>query len=127
MVIFAMNLSYGFISNPCYFMVFEYRSYHIIADSIHPYKYFIRLRYSTFTPFSKCTFFLCLGFTSHIMSTNSHSIFNWTNLSSGMSALMYSPGTSKISTNIPSCALMMRMVNKASREIVGKDASSLVM
>ena len=62
-----------------------------------------------------------------MMSTNSPPIFNRINLSSGISALSYSPGTSKIATPLPSCPSMMRLVNKAYREMVGEDASYLVL
>ena len=103
MVLFDMHLSYGLIRNPCDFRVFEYISYHSSADYMHPYKDFRRRRYSAFTPFSTRTFFLCSGFTPHMMSRNSPSIFDGMNLSSGMSALRYSPGTSKIDTYLPSC------------------------
>ena len=96
MVLFAMNLSYGLTRNPCNFRVFEYRSYHSSADSMHPYKDFRRRRYSTLNPFSMRTFFLCSVFTSHMMSTNFPSILNKMNLSSGMSALRYDLGTSEI-------------------------------
>ena len=75
MVLFYMHLSYGLIRNPCDFRVFEYRSYHSSADSIHPYKALRRCRYSTFPPFSACILFLCSGFTLHMMSTYSPSIF----------------------------------------------------
>ena len=44
-----------------------------------------------------------------------------------MSAFRYSPGTPKNTTYLPLCASMMSLVNKASREIAGDDASSLVM
>ena len=94
---------------------------------MNPYKAFIRLRYSTFTTFSTRIFFLCLGFTSHIMSTNYPSIFNRMNLSSGMPALRYATGTQKITTSLPSCVSMMRLMNKYPKEKVGDDSSYLVM
>ena len=112
---------------PCGLRLFEYRSYHSSAESIHPYKAFIRRRYITLTIFSTRTFIFGLGFTSHMMSKNYLSIFNRINLSSGMSELSYSPVTSRIPTYIPSCASMMSLVKKSSREMVGEDASSLVM
>ena len=126
-VLFYMNLSHGLINNPCDFRVFEYISYHSSADSIYPYRALRSRRYSTFTPLYTHKFSLCLGFTSHIMSTNSPSIFNRINLSSGMSALRYAPGTSKFATYLPSCESMMRLMNKDYRRMVGKDESSLVM
>ena len=114
MVIFMMHLSYVLIRNPCDFRVFEYRSYHIIEDSIHPYKVFGSRWYSTFTPFSTHAFFFCLGFTLHMMPTNSPSIFNRIHLSSRMLVLRYAPGKSKISTFIPSRASMMSLIKKSS-------------
>ena len=95
MVVFSMHLSYGLIRNPCYFRVFEYRSHHISAYSMHPYRYFRRRRYSTFNPFSTHTFFLCLGFTSYMMSINLPSILKKGNLSSGISVLRYAQGHEK--------------------------------
>ena len=80
MVLFSMHLSYGFIRNPYDFRGFEYISYHISAYYMYPQKDFRRLRYSTFTPFSTNKFVLCSGFTSHMMSTNSPSIFIRMNL-----------------------------------------------
>ena len=127
MVLFAMYLSYGLIRNPCDFRVFEYRSYHSSAESMHPYKDSRILRYSIFTPLSTRNFFLCLGFTLHQFSKNSPSIFNNMDLSSGILALRYSPGTPKIATSLPSCASMMRPMEKVFREIVGEYASYLVM
>ena len=62
-----------------------------------------------------------------MMSINFYSIFNKKKLSSGMSAFIYTPGTSKITTYLPSYASMMMLANKYSREVVGEDASSLVM
>ena len=62
-----------------------------------------------------------------MMFTNSCSIFNRINLSSGMSEMMYATGTSKIPTSLPSCAPMTRLLKKSSREMVGKDAYYLVM
>ena len=41
--------------------------------------------------------------------------------------LIYAPGTSKISTYLPSCELIMRLLNKYSREMLGDDAPSLAM
>ena len=84
MFLFAMYLLYGLFSNPCDFMVLDYRSYHSSVDSINPYKAFRRRRYSTFTPLSTRKCLLCLGFTSHMMSTNTPSIFYRMNLSSVM-------------------------------------------
>ena len=115
MVIFSLHLSYVFTMNPCDFIVFEYISYHIIADSIHPYISSRSRRYSTFTPFSTRTFFLCLSFTSHIMSANLPSIFIKMNLSFGMSELMFAPCTSKIATYITLCASIIRLMNRSSR------------
>ena len=62
-----------------------------------------------------------------MMATNSPSIFNRTNLSSGVSALRYDPGTSKIARSLPSYSSMMRLVVKFSREMVGKDTSYFVL
>ena len=70
MVLFSMHLSYGLTSNPGDSIFFEYRSYHSIIDYMHPYRSLRSCRYSTFTPFSTHTFFLCSGFTSHMLSTN---------------------------------------------------------
>ena len=80
MVLFDIHLSYEFIANRCDFKVFDYMSYHNIADSMHPYRAFRSRSYSTFTPFSIRTFFLCSRFTLHIMSTNSPSIFSKMNI-----------------------------------------------
>ena len=96
MVLFDMHLPYGLIRKPCYSRAFEYRSYHSSEDSMNPYKDFRRHRYITFTKFSTRTFSLCLGFTSHMMLKISPSIFNRMNSSSGVSALRYAPGTSKM-------------------------------
>ena len=79
MVLFAMNLSHGLTTNPCDFKVFAHRSCNNSADSIQPYNNFNIPRYSTFIPFSIRTFYLCYGFTSHIMSADSPSIFNMMN------------------------------------------------
>ena len=95
-VLFAMNLSYWFISNPCYVIVFEHRSYHSSVESMNIYWAFIIGMYSTFNKLFTPIFLLCSGFTLHMMSTNYPSIFNRMNLSSGMSALSYDPGTSKL-------------------------------
>ena len=62
-----------------------------------------------------------------MMSKNLPSIFSKMKLSSGFSALRYAPGKLKITTYLPSCASIMRPENKDSREMVGEDASSLVM
>ena len=95
MVLFAMHMPHGLDMNPWNFRVFEYRSYHSSSDSMHQYRDFGSLIYSTFTPFSTRTFFLCFGFTLHTISTNSPSIFSNMNLSSGMSSLRYASGASK--------------------------------
>ena len=55
---------------------FLYSLYHNMADYMHPYRAFNSLRYSILIPFSICKFFFCSEFTSHMMSTNSTSIFN---------------------------------------------------
>ena len=122
-----MQLPYGFIINPCYFIVFEYRSYHSSADYMNPYRYFIRRRYSYFIPLSTRTFFLRLGFTSRMMSIKLLLIFYRINVSSGFVSVEVWPRDIKKSTSLPSCALMMRMSNKASREMVNEGSSSLVM
>ena len=75
-VMFDIHLSYGLTTNPCDLRVFTYRSYHNITDYMQPYTYFNSLRYNTFTPFSNHIFSLCYGYTSHMMSMNSSSIFN---------------------------------------------------
>ena len=95
MVMFAVHLSYGYSAKSCCFIVFEYMSYHNSADSIHPYRALISRTYGEINPFSTRTFFSCLGFTSHMMSKNSPSIFTKMNLYSGMSTLSYAPGTTK--------------------------------
>ena len=120
MVIFAMHLSYGLIGNPFDFRVFEYISHHISAYYMHPYRAFRRRRYSTFNPFSTHTFFLCLGFTSHMISINEK--FNLL-----VFQCLGMPKDIKNTTSLPSCASTMRLVNKASREMVGEDGSSSVM
>ena len=125
MTMFYMNLQYGLIMNPRYLSVFVYRSYHIIADSMHPYNYFSNHRYSTFTPFSVHTF-LCSGFTSHMMSTNSPSILIW-RFSPCPVRVKVCPRDIKIATYLPSCALIMSLKNGASGDIVGDYASSLGM
>ena len=126
-VIFSMHLSCGLIRNSCGSGVFEYRSYHSIAEYMHPYWAFRSCRYNTFTQLSTRKCFLCLGFTLHMMSTTSPSTFYMITLSSGMLLLRYSLGKSNISTSLPSFSLMMRLVNKSSREIFGEDASSLAI
>ena len=93
---------------------------------MHPYRDFISCRCITFTPFSTRTFFLCLGFTLHMMSTNLPSIFSKMNLSYGMSELRYALGISKTSTSLHSCESIMSLVNRVSREMIGEDASSLI-
>ena len=72
------------------------------------------LRYSTFNILSTKYSFLCLGFTSHIMSKNWPSIFDRIYLYFGISALKYFSGISKIITSITLCLLMMSISNKAS-------------
>ena len=62
-----------------------------------------------------------------MMSTDSPSIFNMMNLYSGMSALNYAPRTSEMATSLPSCTLMLRMVNRDCKDMVGEDASYLCM
>ena len=104
MVLFAMYLSYGITTNPCDFRVFAYTLYHNSANSMQPYNAFNSLSNSTFMPFSIHKFDLCYGFTSHMISTNSSSIFNLINLSSGMSLLSSDPGTSKTVTSLTSRA-----------------------
>ena len=95
-------------------------------DSMDPYRYLRIHRYSTFNPFSTHTFFSCSGFTSHMMSTNSSSIFSKMNLSSGMSDLKHAPEISKITTYIPLYESIMIHMNSASMEMAGEDASYLV-
>ena len=113
--------------NPCGFRVLAYRSYHKNMDSIQPYIAFNRPMYITFRKFSIHTFYLYSRFTYHMMSTNSPSIFNMMNLSSGMSELRYAPGTSKMATYISVCASMIRLVNRASKDMACEDASYLGM
>ena len=127
MVILTMYLSYGLITKSCDFRVFEYRSYHSIAEYMHPYWAFRSCRYNTFTQLSTRKCFLCLGFTLHMMSKNLPSILNIVNLSSGISVLRYAPGTSKIAAYIPLCASIISLVNRASRDMVGYDALYLGM
>ena len=115
----------GFVREPMGFKVFVYRSYHNSVDSMHPYRYLNKRRYSNLTPFSMRTFFLCYGFTSHMISKKSPSIFNIINFYFGVSALRYAPGTSKMATCLPSCASIMILVNSCCKDIVGDDASSL--
>ena len=62
-----------------------------------------------------------------MMYTNSPSVFNMVKLSSGMSALSYAPGTSKMATFIPSFASMIRLVNRAAKDMVREYTSSLCM
>ena len=109
-----MNLSYRLIRNLCYSRVFGYISQGSSVKSMHIYRDFRRHKYSTFNPFYTCTFVLCLGFTSNMMSKNLPSISIRINLSSSMSALGYYPGKWIISTYTTSCALMTRLVNKVS-------------
>ena len=111
-VLLSMYLSYVLTINPCDFRLFVYRSYHNSADSMQTYKYSNSCGYSTFTKFSTLTFFLCSGFTSHMMSTNSSSIFNMMKFSSVTSALGYAPGTSKMSMYLPLFASIMILVNR---------------
>ena len=120
-VLFVMHLSYGLIRNTCDFVVFEYRSYHSSAEFMHIYKAFIRRRYSTFTLLSTRKFFLCSGFTLHMMSTNSPSLFNRIDLSFDMSALSYATGISEIPIYLPTCASIMRLMSNYSMEMVRED------
>ena len=64
---------------------------------------------------------------AHDVSTNSNSIFNMIIFYFGISDLRYDPGKSKIVTYLPSCALVMRPVNRDPKYMVGKDAYSLGM
>ena len=64
------------------------------------------------------------GFTSHMMSTNSPSILRIANLSSGILACRYAPGTSNIAVSRSSYALMRSIPMSASKDRVGDDASS---
>ena len=59
------------------------------------------------------------------MSANLPSIFNMNNLSSGISALRYVPGTSKTTTSLHSCVSIIRTVNRSSKDRVGNDEYSL--
>ena len=93
MALFAMYLSYGLIRKPCYFRVFEYRSYNSSSGSMNPDRDFRRLIYSNFNPLSTCTFFFSSGFTSNRMSKNAPSIFNRINISYVVSVLRYAPRT----------------------------------
>ena len=45
--------------------------------------------------------------------------------SSAVSALRYTPGTSKMDTYIPSCDSSIILVNRSSKDMVGDDSSSL--
>ena len=54
-----------------------------------------------------------------MMSTNLPSIFIKMNLSSGMSSFRYALGTSKIDVSLPLYESIIRIVNRASREMVG--------
>ena len=61
MVLFVVHRSYRLTTDPYDFIVFTYRSYHNIAESIQPYTTFNSLKYSTSTPFTICTFPYVLG------------------------------------------------------------------
>ena len=113
MVIFFMNLSYGLIRNPCYFSVFEYRSYHSSADPMHPYKAFRRLRYSTFTPFpTRFSSFVWGSPSTWCPQTLSRYLIGWIYTLLCQRWGMHHGHQKKY---LPSCASMMRLVNKASR------------
>ena len=127
MVLFAMHPSYGLTTNPCGFRIFVYRSHHNGADSIQPHKYFNSRRYNNFIPFYTRTLFLCYGLTSHIMSTDSPSVFNMIIFSFGISVLSYAPGTSKMATYLPLFASMITLVNRYYKDMVGWDNYSLGM
>ena len=127
MVIFFMHLAYGLTAEPCDFRDFVYIPHHNSADSMHQYISFSRSSYITFTPFSTCTPFLFSGFALHMMSTNSPAIFIKMKLYSGVLALRYAPGTSKVVTYIPLCASIMRLVNRDCSYMVCEDTSFLVM
>ena len=126
MVLFNMHLWYGLTTNPCYFIVFVYRSYHNNVDSMQIYITFNSHRYSILTPFSTCTLFLCYGFTSHMMSTNSYSILIWWIFFWYISIDVCSRDI-KTSKSLPSYASMMRQVYRASKDMIVEDASSLGM
>ena len=51
MILFAMHMVYGFITNPSFFNLYIYISYHIDSDSMHPYNAFGNHSYSTNTHF----------------------------------------------------------------------------
>ena len=127
MVLFDIHLSYGLTANPCDFIVFSYRSYHNSADFIRPFNALSGIKYSSFTPFTFCTFSLCSGFTLQMMSTNSPLIFNMILFSYSVSALRYAPGTSKMTTSPPSCASIIILVNRGFKDMASDDASSLGM
>ena len=101
MVLFAMYLPYGLITNPCYFRVFPDRSYHNSVESMQPYRTFNSCRYSTLAAFFIHKVYLCSDLTSDMMSTNSPSVFNMMDFSSSISALRYAPVGSKMDTCIP--------------------------
>ena len=73
--------------------------YHNSTYYIHPYIAFNSSRYSTLKPICICTLFLCSGFTSHMMSKNSPSIFNIMIFSFGISVLGYAKGRTKMATS----------------------------
>ena len=126
MILFAMHISYVLITNTIYLNVFAYRLYHSSADSTHPYNAFNNCRYITFTSFPYvyfCVFWIHLTHDSQKSTIN----FNMMISSPGMSALRYSPGTSKVTTSLSSCASIMRLVHRYSKELVGDDTSSLGM
>ena len=85
-ILLAVYLSYGFNKKYSFFRVYLYRLYHSKVELIHPYSDLNNLKCSTFFLPSCQTYFMNYGLTSHIISTNSSSSFNNTNLSSVMSA-----------------------------------------
>ena len=110
--------------NPSDLNVVVYRSYHINADSKNPYNAFSNTRYGTFTPFSIHILFV---FWIHLTHDVQKSTLNFImmDFSPGMLALRYAPGTPKITTYLPSCALIMRLKNRYLNDMVVEDDSYL--
>ena len=90
--------------------IFLYRLYHNGAYYMYPYRYFNKFRYSTRTPFFMRTFFLCSGFTSHMMYTNSPSIFNMIIFFWPVSIEVWPRDIKNGHTSLHSCASIIRLV-----------------
>ena len=118
-VFFAKNKLCGVMLNLQLTSVLVNISYLISADSMHNYMAHGTLIYISFCLPSYTTFFMCSGFSPHMMSTNSPLILSNTNLPLGNLAFRYAPGTLKVPTSCHFYASRTIVENRASKYTVG--------